>query len=95
MWRGAAWRVGGRAWRVGGVARRGGWRGVLALLAEPERVEVRVELDVGQVRVAVARGVQVEQEACVVGGRAIGGARVQVEQEACVGAILPIVFAGP
>ena len=36
---------------------------VLALLAEPERVEVRVELDVGQVRVARARGVQVEQEA--------------------------------
>ena len=85
----------GAAWRGDGVARRGGWRGVLALLAEPERVEVRVELDVGQVRVARARGVQVEQEACVVGGRAIGGASVQVEQEACVGATLPIVFAGP
>ena len=87
-WQGVAGRWRGAAWR-------GGWRGVLALLAEPERVEVRVELDVGQVRVAVARGVQVEQEACVVGGRAIGGARVQVEQEACAGAILPIVFAGP
>ena len=44
------------------MARRGGWRGVLALLAEPERVEVRVELDVRQVRVAGTRGVQVEQE---------------------------------
>ena len=79
--------VGGAAWRGGGVARRGGWRGVLALLAEPERVEVRVELDVGQVRVARAGGVQVEQEACTGAGRAIGGARVQVEQEACMGAV--------
>ena len=40
--------------------------GALALLAEPDRVEIRVELDVRQVRVAGARGVQVEQEACAV-----------------------------
>ena len=40
--------------------------GALALLAEPDRVEIRVELDVGQVRVAGARGVKVEQEACAV-----------------------------
>jgi len=40
--------------------------GALALLAEPDRVEIWVELDVGEVRVAGARGVQVEQEACAI-----------------------------
>mmetsp|Transcript_32221 Transcript_32221/g.103398 ORF Transcript_32221/g.103398 Transcript_32221/m.103398 type:complete len:339 (-) Transcript_32221:1106-2122(-) len=53
-------------------------RRVVALLAEPDRVDVRVELRVRQVRVAIARRVQVEQER--VG--ALGGERLEGGAEA-------------